>query len=148
MGNYESDYEEYERQCELRQQENVRFLNWFEESLESAKLKPQTIRRHLGNVDFYLNVFLLREKPLNMEQGCFKADRFFGDFFIRKCMWSTPSSIKSNAASLKKFYKCMLEHGAIEQESYDYFIESIREGMEYWTEDCEQYNSGGLNPFW
>lgn len=144
----EFDYEEYERQCEARRQENARYLAWFEESLKDAGLAQKTIRRHLDNVDFYLNVFLLRSEPLGMERGCFMADEFLGDFFIRKCMWSTPGSIRSTAASFKKFFKCMLEHEAIERESYDYLIETIREDMEFWTEDCEQFNSGGLNPFW
>jgi len=70
-------------------------------------------------------VFLLRSEPLEMEQGCFMADEFLGDFFIRKCMWSTPGSIRSSAASFKKFYKCMLERGAEEKESYDFLIETI-----------------------
>lgn len=40
-----------------------------------------------------------------MENGCkdeYLSD-FFGYFFIRKCMWSTPDTVKSTIASLKKF---------------------------------------------
>ena len=39
-------------------------------------------------------------------------------------------------------------HGAVEKESYDYPAEMIRKGMKFWTGNCEQYNPGGLNPFW
>lgn len=75
-------------------------------------------------------------------------DMFLGYFFIRKCMWSTPSTIRSNAASLKKFYKCMLEIGKIEKEDYDYMCEDIKERMPDWIDDCEQYNDpDALNPF-
>ena len=78
-----------------------------------------------------------------MEQGCFKTDEF-----LRERIWSTPSSIRSNATSFKKFYECMPGHGAVEKESYDYPAEMIRKGMKFWTGNCEQYNPGGLNPFW
>ena len=74
---------------------------------------------------------------------------FFGDFFIRKCMWSTPASIKSTAASLKKFYKCMLQHGYIDKESYDYLCFDIKENMEDWQEECAIYNDPDEpNPFY
>ena len=75
------------------------------------------------------------------------AYEFLGDFFIRKCIWSTPSSIRSNATSFKKFCKYTLGHEAVEKEPYDYPIEMIRKGMEFWTENCERFNSGGLNPY-
>ena len=26
---------------------------------------------------------------------------FLGDYFIRKCMWSTPSTVKTTAASIR-----------------------------------------------
>ena len=50
-----------------------------------------------------------------MEEGISMLDEYLGNFFIRKCMWSTPANIKTNATSIKKFYKCMLEHGKIEK---------------------------------
>ena len=142
------DYAEYERQCEAQRQENARYLAAFEGYLENAGLKESTIHRHLDNASFYLNTYLLREEPLPMEEGCRKADDFFGYFFICKCMWSTPGTIRSTAASLKKFYKCMAERGMVAPESYEYFIETIREDMEYWVEDCRQFNDPSSdNPF-
>ena len=50
-----------------------------------------------------------------MEEGVTMLGDFLGDFFIRKCMWSTPATVKTTATSLKKFYKCMAEHGKIEK---------------------------------
>lgn len=142
------DYAEHERQCEARRQENARYLAAFEGYLENAGLKESTIRRHLDNASFYLNTYLLREKPLPMEEGCRKADDFFGYFFICKCMWSTPGTIRSTVASLKKFYKSMAERGMVAPESYEHFIETIREGLEYWVEDCRQFNDPSSdNPF-
>ena len=38
-----------------------------------------------------------------MEESVTMLGDFLGDYFIRKCMWSTPSSVKTTAARLKKF---------------------------------------------
>ena len=77
-----------------------------------------------------------------------KIDEFLGEFFIRKCMWSTPATIKSTAASIKKFYKCMLDHGKIEKGDYKFFCETVKVGMEDWQALCAQYNDPEEeNPF-
>lgn len=68
-----------------------------------------------------------------MENGCkdeYLSD-FFGYFFIRKCMWSTQSTI----ASLKKFYR-------LSKEDYEEFTDTIRVNKEYWIDCCSEYNDG------
>lgn len=77
-----------------------------------------------------------------MEEGCRRLDDFLGYFFIVKCMWSTPSTARSYAASLKKLYRCMLELGHIGRGSYGELLESIRLGRDEWVEACERYNAG------
>ncbi len=89
------------------QERNEHFLKIFEEDLVNAELKSKTIDRHLKNVNFFLNVFLDHVNGLSMEQGPEMINQYLGDFFIRKCIWSTPESIKTTTASLKKFYKSM-----------------------------------------
>ena len=49
-------------------------------------------------------------------------------------MWSTPSTVKTTATSLKKFYKSMAEHGKIEKKYYDHVCHDIKES-------CESYNN-------
>lgn len=146
------DYEEYERLCEVRREENESYLNIFEESLMEAGLSDKTINSHLRNVHFYINEYLLREDAEPMMEGCYKVSDFLGYFFIRKCMWSTPVSIKSNAVSLKKFYKCMKDHGHIDAIDYETLTTTIRDEMEIWLEDCEAYNDPDAEdpfaPFW
>ena len=75
-----------------------------------------------------------------MEDGTLYLDFFLGDFFIRKCMWSTPGNIKTNAASIKKFYKCMLDNQKIDKSSYDYLCNDIKENLSTWQINCEIYN--------
>lgn len=143
-------YEEYEQKCKEIQIQNEIYLEEFAQDLVDAGLKDKTINSHLGNVDFYINTFLLREDALDIKAGTdyFNIDNFLGNFFIRKCIWSTPKTIKSTAASLKKFYKSMLQHGHIEKFDYEYLENSLKEGMDTWMEDCEVYNDPNApNPF-
>lgn len=132
------DWEEYEKKCDEIRKENKRYLDIFMEDIKG--LSPKTVRSHLNNVDFYINNYLLREDALSMEQGVTHVDSFLGYYFIRKCMWSTPSTIKSTAASIKKFYKSMMEHGFIKKEYYKHLCSVIKENMEFWQEDCAAYN--------
>lgn len=57
---------------------------------------------------------------------------------MRKCMWSSPETIKSNCASLKKFYRCMFENGRISRESFDSVCEFIREEKTEWVKEREE----------
>ena len=142
------DYKEYEKECDRIRKDNGELLSLFEDDLTNAGLSSKTIRRHLSNVDFYINEYLLREEPLTIEYGTAKLDTFLGDFFIRKCMWSTPASIKSTAASIKKFYKCMLDHSKLDKKYYDCLCDDIKENLEQWQDECAIYNDPDTpNPF-
>lgn len=135
------DYKEYEKEVKKIKKKNEKYLNEFENWLKEKKLVSKTINGHLQNVDFYINEFLNYYDASEMEEGCHRIDEFLGDWFIRKCLWSTPSSVKSNAASIKKFYACMLELGHIDKENYEMLCEIIKENMEEWLETVEEYNS-------
>ena len=135
------EYEEYERQCAIVKKENETYLEAFRVSLEAAELSKNTIRKHCENVDFFLNDFMLRYEPCRMPDGCFMINSFLGDFFIRKCMWSTPATIRSTAASLKKFYKYMLAEGEIGIDAYAFVVETIKEEMDEWVDNCESFNN-------
>ena len=142
------DYEEYEKTCAVIRQENDFFLSLFEKDLTTQGLSPKTINKHLNNVDFYLNDYMLYSEARHMEEGISMIDDFLGNFFIRKCMWSTPATIKSTATSIKKFYKCMAENGKIEKDAYSYLCHQIKDNMSDWQADCAQYNDADApSPF-
>lgn len=116
---------------------NTKYIEGFVDVLSKKGFVDKTIKNHYFNVDFYLNDFLLREDALTMENGCkdeYLSD-FFGYFFIRKCMWSTPDTVKSTIASLKKFYQ-------LSKEDYEEFTDTIRVNKEYWIDCCSEYNDG------
>ena len=134
-----TEYEKYEKECEKIREENTEYLRLFAEDLK-GKVSEKTAQRHVENADFFINEYLLREDANPIQKGITKANSFFGSFYIRKCMWSTPGNLKSTAASIKKFYKCMMEHGKIDHEDYEFLCAEIMEGLPFWQEDCARYN--------
>ena len=142
------DYSDYEKECAKIRHINNELLQLFENDLLAKGLSERTVQNHLSNVDFYINEYLLREDAQPMEYGTDAINPFLGYFFICKCMWSTPGTIKSTAASIKKFYKCMLDHGKIQESDYTFLCYEIKDNMEFWQADCEAYNdSSQANPF-
>lgn len=67
MEEIEYDLKEYDKQYERIRKDNEELLAVFREDL--SNLTPTTIRRHLSNVDFYINEYLLYEEPLSFDHG-------------------------------------------------------------------------------
>lgn len=132
------DYLDFSEQNE---DTNHEYLLLFQEDLENAGLKQKNIYNHLSNADLSINDFSGNRMNVTMEEGVTMLGAFLGDYFIRKCMWSSPSTVKTTTASLKKFYKSMAKHRKIEKKDYDYVCRDIKESMEYWQESCKSYNN-------
>lgn len=135
------DYKEYEVALEKAHKENEVYLEIFLKWLEKQKLTDKTIRTHYSNVEFYINDYLNYYEIQEMKDGCYAVNDFLGDWFIRKAMWSNPTTVKSNGASLKKFYACMLEHGYIEGKDYQHLVQTIKNNMPIWIENVIEYNT-------
>lgn len=141
------DYKLYAQNLEKNNKRNEKFLEIFEDWLNDEKLAKKTIRKHLNNADLYINDYLNYYETTKMEDGISMVYSFLDDWFIRKCMWSSITSIKETAASIKKFYQCMSEKGYIKNEDYKFICQIIKSHMddfinsfieydeEYW-EDC------------
>lgn len=143
------DYETYEKECAKIKATNKKLLKIFKTDLIESGLSDKTIKRHISNLDFYLNEFLLLEEAHPMEDGISMIGEYLGDFYIYKCMWSTPANIKTTAASIKKFYKSMLAHKKIEKSAYEFLCAFIKDSMEFWQEECAEFNDLGsdFDPF-
>lgn len=123
---------------------NNEYLDEFECYLKGTGLSEKTIETHLFNLDVYLNGYLVRTDEdileWSIEEGCYALDSFLGYYFIRKYMWSSPSQIKSNIASFKKFYKFLLGKGVISKTAYNDMIQIIKEEKDNWIRACKEYD--------
>ncbi len=132
---------DYDKKMKQTRKTNQQYLDQFKKWLQKKGLVEKTIKQHLSNADFYLNDYLTYYDFHKMQDGTKMIDDFLGDWFIRKCMWSTAATVKSTAASLKKFYQCMMELGYVKKEDYKELCDEIKESMEYWVDSVERYNS-------
>ena len=99
----DDEYKKYERACKRIKKDNAELLEQFGQWLSEMGLAEKTVQRHVENVDLYINSFLLYEDAIPAKEGTSRISMFLGYWFIRKAMWASPSSIRENAASLKKF---------------------------------------------
>lgn len=126
--------EDYEEKFKRVEENNDKLLTLFEKSL--GGLSEKTIEQHLSNASLFLNEFFYREGLEDPEEGSAYIDSFF-DFFVRKCLWSSPGSVKQLAASMKKFYKCLYQNGIVDGEALENVLEAIRDGLEDWMADSD-----------
>ena len=136
---------DYDAECERIREKNAEYLALFERALKQQGLADNAIHRHVGNVDFFLNDYLLYDDANEMESGCSDVGGFLGDFFIRKCTWSSPTAIKENAASIKAFYQCMRDNDLISESSYEELAQTIEEDMDEWQAACSAFDGKGAD---
>ena len=59
---------------------------------------------------FFINGYLLLYEPLTMKEGLSSVWDFLDDYYLRKYT-GTEGTRKEMAASIKKFYRYMKDHG-------------------------------------
>ena len=135
--------DEREKQLKENTKRNEDYLKMFEKSLEEKQLTTKTIRKHVSNIDFYLNDYLTYyDEIIKMEDGTQYTGSFLGDWFIRKAIWASKSSIKEMASSLKKFYEYMSALGFVKISDYQEMCYEIKDNMDLYLENLEDYDNG------
>ncbi|WP_290653451.1 recombinase [Aquisalimonas sp.] len=136
---------DYESESQAIRAENTEVLEAFESWLNRKKLSESTVKKHRGNIDFYINEFLLYEEPKRPAEGVDEVRFFLGHWFIRKAMWANETSIRSNAASLKKFYDFMAERGHVTPVAVKELKEVIKEQLPDWVETVKRYDDPSVD---
>ena len=131
------EFEEYERACVKIKEDNAKLLADFERWLEQKGLAKKTITEHVKNADFYINTFLLYDEAIPARDGAIHLSTFLGSWFVRKALWASRTSIKENAATLKKFYTFMREKGQIDADDLQELKDTIKEEMAEWLEQVD-----------
>ena len=112
--------------------QNEQILEDFKTHLQESGFAPKTIDRHVANIEFYINTYLLYYDIESPHQGHYRLDDFFGAFFPTKAMWSSPATVKENITSLKKFYKYLNELSLVSDEDLENMYAVIKEEKDNW----------------
>jgi len=136
------DYAALEAACKKIQAESAVLRRRFRERLRSKGLSQRTIDRHDNNVRVYTDDYLLYEDAIKAAQGASITNLagFFDFWFIKKCMWATPTSMRSIAASLKKFYAFMEESGEITPKALKDLNSNIKYSLPDWLETLRRFD--------
>ena len=134
--------ENIEKKIKENQTRNKKFMKEFEEYLKEKNLKDKTIKKHLSNVDLFINDYLNYYDIETPEEGINSVYSFLSGWFIEKCMWATVYTTKEEAASIKKFYAYMSEKGYVEKEDYKFLCEELKDSMDEILDTLEAFDNG------
>lgn len=131
-----------EKKIEENKKRNKKFMKEFEEYLKEKNLKDKTIKKHLSNVDLFINDYLNYYDIETPEEGINSVYSFLSGWFIEKCMWATVYTTKETAASIKKFYAYMSEKGYVKKEDYKELCEELKDSMDEILEYLDTFDNG------
>ena len=131
----------YDLLVEKNTKRNKKYLNGFRKWLDDKKLSDRTIKRHISNIDLYINIYLAYYEITLAEEGAFGVDRFLSDWYIRKCLDSSKSGIRSTAASIKKFYEYMKDLGLVKASDYEWLVNTLKKNMNKYINNYIKYES-------
>ena len=106
----EADHAETDEQrVQAIQGANQPLLDGFEHALKQAGLSEHTIKAHVDNIQFFGRYLLWDGYSLRRLDEATEGDvyDFLEDWFPRKALWASVSSMKVYLASFKKFFKWM-----------------------------------------
>jgi site-specific recombinase XerD len=107
---------------------NQPLLDDFEAWLEQSGLNEKTVKTHVSNIDFFTN-YLVYNEPLKKLDEATDSDvyLFLADWFPRKALWASATSVKSYLASFKKFFQWMGETGRVSPETVTDVLDTLKE---------------------
>jgi site-specific recombinase XerD len=107
--------ETYEQRVQAIRQANQPLLEGFEHWLKQAGLREQTVRAHVENLQLFEHYLLLYDYSLRRLDEATDSEVywFLADWFPRKALWASVSSMTVYLATFKKFFAWMGETGLV-----------------------------------
>lgn len=133
---------DYDKKIEENRKRNEKYIKEFENWLKEKDLVDKTIRKHLNNVDLYINDYLNYYEITKVEDGIDEVYSFLSGWFIEKCLWASKNSLKEIAASIKKFYQYMSENNYVSVEDYNEMCYFIKDNMDEFLEQVDAFEDG------
>ena len=124
-----NDAETYEQRVQAIQLSNQPILDGFETWLRQSGLSEQTIRDHVDHIRFfsrYLLLYAYSQRRLDEATEGAVYD-FLEDWFPRKALWASVSSMKVYLASFKKFFKWMGATGLVSPATVEDVLSTLKD---------------------
>jgi hypothetical protein len=118
---------------------NVELLATFDQWLRTQGLSARTIRMHLDNIERFTDRYLTDHGgdqgiPCPADEAALAdVDEFLADWLPYQADRALVATVKSNIASLKKFYICLKETGQMPLTDSDEILALLQEDREYYV---------------
>ena len=124
----DADTYDYDAQVRAIRAYNQPILDDFEVWLQQSGLSEQTVQTHVDNINFFTN-YLVYSKPLKKLDEATEGDvwMFLADWFPRKALWASVTSVKSYLASFKKFFRWLGETGHASPQTVAEVLDTLKE---------------------
>jgi site-specific recombinase XerD len=124
----EADAYDYDARVRAIRAYNQPILDSFRDWLEQSGLAEKTIKNHVDNIDFFTE-YLVYYEPLEKLDEADGRDvwMFLSDWFPRKALWASVTSVKSYLGSFKKFFEWMGETGRVSPETVADVLNTLKE---------------------
>src|SRR5947209_12932580 len=127
-----SNADTYDARVKAIRAYNQPILADFRTWLQQSGLSEKTIKTHVDNIDFFTHYLVYYDDPLKKLDEADGSDvwMFLSDWFPRKAMWASETSVKSNIASFKKFFQWMAETGRVSPATVADVLSTLKEGRD------------------
>lgn len=98
---------------------NAPILAQFQHWLEQSGVTQKTIKNHTDNIALFAEYLVYYDTPLKRLDQAHSHDvyRFLSNWFPRKAVWVTETTMKTFFASFKKFFQWMETAGYVSPET-------------------------------
>src|SRR6266496_1786141 len=123
----------YEQRVQAIQLANQPILDGFEHALRQSGLREQTIKDHVDNIRFFAYYLLLYAHSLRRLDEATEGSvyDFLEDWFPRKALWASVTSMKIYLASFKKFFKWMGATGLVPPETVADVLSTLKDDRNF-----------------
>ena len=123
----------YEQRVQAIQQANQPILDGFETWLRQSGLSEPTIKAHVDNMRFFSRYLLLYAYSLRRLDEATEGDvyDFLEDWFPRKALWASVSSMKVYLGSFKKFFTWMGETSLVSPEMVEDVLSTLKDDRNF-----------------
>jgi site-specific recombinase XerD len=135
----------YEQRVQAIQQANQPILEGFEHALRQSRLSEHTIKAHVDNIQFFGRYLLWYAYSLRRldEATEGKVYNFLEDWFPRKALWASVSSMKLYLASFKKFFQWMGATGLVAPEIVEDVLSTLKDDRNlFLSKVAEEFPNG------
>jgi site-specific recombinase XerD len=124
-----NDAETYEQRVHAIQLANQPILDGFEHALRQSGLSEHTIKAHVDNIQFLGRYLLWYGYSLHRLDEATEGDvyDFLEDWFPRKALWASVSSMKVYLASFKKFFTWMEATDLVSPETVEDVLSTLKD---------------------